>query len=195
LVINGGGNFDMHVPVNYFVYVAVDSVDVIHSFWVPQMGGKIDVVPGHTNHTWFQPTEIGTYIGECSEYCGTEHANMRMNLIVESTDDFNAWVKQMQAPLPTLTGDAAQGEQVFLNGACIGCHTIDGTKAAGKVGPNLTHVGSRSILAGGVIINTPSNLAAWLADPQGIKPGAKMPNLGLTQSQIQQLVAFLESLK
>jgi len=186
---------EMHAPVNSLVYVSVDSVDVIHSFWVPQMGGKIDVIPGHTNHTWFQPTEAGTYIGECSEYCGTEHANMRMDLIVETMDDFNAWVKQMQAPLPTLTGDAAQGEQDFLNGSCVGCHTIDGTKAAGIVGPNLTHVGSRHILAGAVIVNTPDNLAAWLANPQAIKPGAKMPDLGLTQSQIQRLVAFLESLK
>lgn len=186
---------EMHVPVDTLIYITVDSVDVIHSFWVPQMGGKIDTVPGHLNHTWFQPTETGTYVGECSEYCGTQHANMRMNLIVETLDAYNAWVSQQQAPLPTLTGDAAQGEQVFLNGSCVGCHTIDGTKASGKVGPNLTHIASRQFLAGGVITNTPDNLASWLADPPSLKEGVKMPKLGLSDVQIKQLVAFLESLK
>ncbi len=186
---------ELHTPVDALVYVTVDSVDVIHSFWVPQMGGKIDVIPGHLNSTWFQPTETGTFVGECSEYCGTEHANMRLDLVVETLDQYNAWVKQQQAPLPSLTGAAAQGEQVFLNGTCINCHAINGTSATGKVGPNLTHMGSRKILAGGVLTNTPENLAAWLADPPGIKPGVKMPKLGLTNDQIQQLVEFLESLQ
>ena len=185
---------EMHVPVDALVYITVDSVDVIHSFWVPQMGGKIDVIPGHTNHTWFQPTQTGTYIGECSEYCGTEHANMRMDFVVDTLDQYDAWVKQQQSPPPSLTGVAAQGEQFFLNGTCVNCHTIDGTTAAGTVGPNLSHLSSRKILGGGVLTNTPANLAAWIKDPPGIKPGVKMPNLGLTDDQIQQLVEFLDSL-
>lgn len=186
---------EMHIPINALVYITVDSADVIHSFWVPQMGGKIDVIPGHLNHTWFQPTQTGRFIGECSEYCGTEHAQMRMVVVVETLDQYTAWVKQQQAPLPDLSGDAAQGEQVFLTGACVGCHTIDGTKAAGKVGPNLTHLGSRQILAGAALSNTPENLAKWLDNPPGVKPGVKMPKLGLSGSQIQQLGAFLESLQ
>jgi cytochrome c oxidase subunit 2 len=186
---------EMHVPVNALVYITVDSADVIHSFWVPQMGGKIDVIPGHPNHTWFQPTQTGIFVGECSEFCGEEHAQMRLDLIVESSDKYDAWVRQQQAPLPVLTGVAAQGEQVFLKGACTACHTIDGTQAAGKVGPNLTHFGGRQILAGAVLTNTPENLATWLKNPPAVKPGVKMPNLGLTDSQIQQLVAFLDSLQ
>lgn len=186
---------EMHVPVNALVYITVDSADVIHSFWVPQMGGKIDVIPGHSNFTWFQPTQTGLFIGECSEFCGTEHAQMRLDLIVETPEQYLAWVSQQQAPLPALSGDAALGEEVFLKGACTGCHTIDGTKAAGKVGPNLTHMGSRQILAGAALTNTPENLARWLEDPPGIKPGVKMPKLVLSASQVQQLVAFLETLK
>ena len=186
---------EMHVPLNALVYISVDLADVIYSFWVPQMGGKIDVIPGHTNHTWFQPTDLGIFVGECSEFCGTEHAEMRLHVIVDTPEQYTTWVRQQQAPIPALTGDAALGEQVFLKGACTACHTIDGTPANGKVGPNLTHVGGRQILAGAALTNTPENLATWLDNPPAVKPGVKMPKLGLTASQIQQLVAFLESLK
>ncbi len=112
----------MHVPVNSLVFISVDSVDVIHSFWVPQMGGKIDVIPGHINQTWFQPTQTGQFIGECSEYCGAEHANMRLYLFVDTLDDYNAWVRQQQAAIPSMSGDAKDGEETFLNGSCAACH-------------------------------------------------------------------------
>jgi cytochrome c oxidase subunit 2 len=186
---------EMHVPVGGVINVDVESVDVIHSYWVPQLGGKLDAIPGHVNKTWFQPTIVGTYHGQCAEFCGLEHGDMRFNVIVETPEQFQTWVKQQQAPVATMNGAAAQGEQVFLNGACIGCHTIDGTKAQGKVGPNLTHLASRNIFAGGIMQTNRADLSTWLADPQKVKPGTLMPNLHLSQDQINQLVTFLENLK
>lgn len=183
------------IPVDTPVFLDVESVDVIHSYWVPQLGGKIDAIPGHTNTTWVQADQTGIYHGQCSEYCGTQHGGMLFDAVVVSANDFQVWVQNQQAPLPALTGQAALGEQVFLKGPCVGCHTIDGTAAQGKVGPNLTHFASRSIFAGGVADNTPPELDKWLANPGGIKPGTLMPNLNLTQTQIDELVAFLENLR
>ncbi|MDR3576797.1 MAG: cytochrome c oxidase subunit II [Anaerolineaceae bacterium] len=187
---------EMHVPVNATVYLDVESVDVIHSYWVPQLGGKMDAIPGHTNKTWFQPTQIGTFSGQCSEFCGAQHGNMRFTVVVDTPEKYQAWLKDQETAIPTLTAQAPiQGEQAFLNGACIGCHTIDGTKAQGKIGPNLTHFASRSVFAGATLTNTSDNLTKWITDPQAVKPGNLMPNLHLPQDQIRNLVAFLESLK
>ena len=187
---------EMHVPVNATVYLDVESVDVIHSYWVPQLGGKMDAIPGHTNKTWFQPTQTGTFQGQCSEFCGAQHGNMRFIVVVDTPDKYQAWLKEQEAAIPTLTAESpVAGEQAFLNGACIGCHTIDGTKAQGKLGPNLTHFASRSYFAGGTLINTSNNLTDWIANPQAIQPGNLMPNLHLPPEQIRNLVAFLESLK
>jgi cytochrome c oxidase subunit 2 len=187
---------EMHVPAGMQVAVDVESADVIHSFWVPQVAGKMDAVPGHVNHIYFKADQTGDFLGQCAEYCGTEHAWMRLRIIVDDPGTFDAWVKDQQAGIPqNLTGAAAQGEQVFLNGPCIGCHTINGTKAQGKIGPNLTHFASRTSFAGSSLENTPDNVTKWLQDPQAIKPGNLMPNLHLSQEQISQLVAFLESLK
>jgi cytochrome c oxidase subunit II len=186
---------EMHVPLNATVYLDIESVDVIHSYWVPQLGGKIDAIPGHINQTWFQPTQIGTFAGQCSEFCGAQHGNMRLTVVVDTPAQFQAWLTQQETAIPTLTGQAGQGEQAFLTGACIGCHTIDGTKAQGKIGPNLTHFASRSVFAGATLTNTPDNVSKWLANPQAIKPGNLMPDLHLAPDQINNLVAFLESLK
>jgi cytochrome c oxidase subunit 2 len=186
---------EMHVPVGVAVNVSLASVDVIHSFWVPQLFGKTDVIPGHNNTTWFLATKTGEYYGQCAEFCGAEHALMRLRIIVDTPEQFQAWVKQMQAPVQQMTGLAAQGEQAFMNGPCIGCHTIDNTNAQGKVGPNLTHFASRQYFAGDSFENTPENVAQWLKDPQAMKPGSLMPNLHLSQDEINQLVAFLDSLK
>jgi cytochrome c oxidase subunit 2 len=186
---------EMHVPVNAVVYVQVDSADVIHSFWVPQMGGKTDVIPGHTNLTWFQATELGTFVGECSEFCGDEHTHMRMDLVVETPEQYQAWVDLQKSALPQLSGLAAEGEGMFMEGACSSCHTINGTKAAGMSGPNLSHFESRKSIGGKVLENNPENLALWLHDPSKVKPGVLMPNLGLSTEQINALVAFLDSLK
>ncbi len=186
---------ELHVPVGAIVKLDLESADVAHSFWVPQLGGKTDVIPGHVNQTWFQATSPGTYHGQCAEFCGVEHADMRFDVVAESPDQFEAWVKHQQSPLPPMTGDAAKGEQVFMASPCVGCHTIDGTKAQGKVGPNLTHFGSRRIFAGGIMDNTPDNLAIWLRDPQQVKHGNLMPNLHLSTQQIDVLVTYLESTK
>jgi cytochrome c oxidase subunit 2 len=186
---------ELHIPVNTTVNIDVESVDVIHSYWVPQLGGKMDAVPGHTNFTWVNADQVGTFHGQCSEFCGAQHGKMLFDVYVDTPEQFQAWVKNQQSPIPQLTGQAAQGEQEFLKGACVGCHTIDGTTAQGKVGPNLTHLGSRFIYAGGVGINTYESMATWLANPQAVKPGTLMPNLHLSQSQIDDIVTFLVNLK
>jgi cytochrome c oxidase subunit 2 len=185
---------EYHVPVGQVVELDIESVDVVHSYWSPQLGGKVDAIPGHTNHTWFQATQTGQYHGQCAEFCGMQHANMRFTVYVDSPDQFQAWVKDQKAAIPTPSGAAAQGEQIFTTGACVGCHTIDGTDAQGTLGPNLTHFASRGIFAG-FLTNTPENVSSWLADPQALKPGNDMPNLKLTHDQINALVAFLENLK
>lgn len=186
---------ELHIPVGTVVTTDLESVDVIHSFWVPQLGGKTDVIPGHINHTWFQVNQTGTFHGQCAEFCGTQHAGMRIEVVVETTDQFQGWLKQQQSPVAVKSGMAAQGEQVFSNGACIGCHTIEGTKGQGKIGPNLTHFASRGYLAGAILENTPENVSKWLANPQAVKPGTLMPNLNLSPDQIAALTAYLESLK
>jgi cytochrome c oxidase subunit II len=186
---------ELHVPVGQTVDISLESVDVIHSFWVPELGGKIDVIPGQVNHTWFKVEKSGIFHGQCAEFCGVEHANMRFDAIAETPQQFQNWVALQQAPIPVMTGEAAKGEQTFMNGPCIGCHTINGTRAQGKVGPNLTHFASRQVFAGAILTNTPENVTAWLSDPQKIKPGNIMPNLHLAPDQISALVAYLESLK
>lgn len=186
---------ELHAPLNAVVNFDLESVDVIHSFWVPQLAGKTDVIPGHVNHTWFQANQLGTFHGQCAEFCGLEHALMRFEVVVETPDQFQTWVAQQQAPVAAMTGDAAKGEQLFLNGACIGCHTVNGTKAQGKVGPNLTHLASRKLFAGAVFDNTADNLKKWLTNPPAMKPGTQMPNLNLAPADIDALVAYLTSLK
>lgn len=187
---------DLHVPVGQPVQVELTSADVIHSFWVPELAGKTDNIPGRTTHTWFSVDRAGGYLGLCAEFCGAQHANMRFRVIAESPEEFEAWVKNQQAPAarPT-TALAQQGKQAFLSNACVGCHTIAGTTAQGKVGPDLTHVGSRRTIAAGVLPSTPENLARWVRNPQEVKPGTLMPDLNLSETTIDALVAYLESLK
>ena len=186
---------ELHVPVGSIITADLESIDVIHSFWVPQLAGKTDVIPGRINHTWFQVGQAGNFHGQCAEFCGIQHANMRFEVVAESKEQFQAWVQQQQSAPTPRTGDAAKGEQIFLSGTCIGCHTVGGTKAQGKTGPNLTHFATRGNFAGAVLQNNPTNLARWLADPQAVKPGTLMPNLKLSQEQIDALVAYLTSLK
>jgi cytochrome c oxidase subunit 2 len=186
---------ELVVPTGILVNIDVQTVDVIHSFWVPELGGKIDAIPGITNQTRFQAEKAGVFTGQCAEFCGADHAQMRMTVISMSPDEYNTWVKNQQAPIPQFSGDASLGEQVFMKGSCIGCHTINNTKAQGKIGPNLTHFSSRSIFAGGILANTPDNLTQWLTNPQAIKSGSLMPNLHLANNDIRLLVAYLGSLK
>ncbi|MBI4495237.1 MAG: cytochrome c oxidase subunit II [Chloroflexi bacterium] len=186
---------EVHIPVGRPISFTLKSADVIHSFWVPRLGGKMDVVPGHTNHLYLTAYQAGTYLGQCVEFCGLQHANMKLRLIAHTPEEFDAWVQSQQAPPSQAAGKAQEGAQVFARSACVGCHTVAGTPAQGKIGPNLTHVGSRTSLAGAVLDNTPENLARWLRDPQEVKPGNQMPNLHLSDVDIEALVAYLESLK
>jgi cytochrome c oxidase subunit 2 len=186
---------ELHLPANAIVSVDLESVDVIHSFWVPQLGGKTDAIPGRTNQMWFQAGQIGTFHGQCAEFCGIQHADMRFSVVVEPEDQFRAWVERQQAQVAAKSGAAAQGEQVFMTGACIGCHTIDGTKAVGKVGPNLTHFASRDTFAGGSMANNTENLRRWLQNPEREKPGNMMKIVPLAPDQIEALIAYLQSLE
>jgi cytochrome c oxidase subunit II len=186
---------DLHVPVGEVVGITLESDNVIHSFWVPELTGKTDVVPGHENKTWLRAQNAGQYNGQCAEFCGSQHAHMLFHVVAQSRADFDMWVKNQQVTPAPPTGDAAKGAAVFANSACVGCHTIAGTKAQGKVGPNLTHFGSRLSIAAGTLPNTPLNLVMWLRNPQAIKPENDMPNLGLSNSDVEALVAYLESLK
>ena len=187
---------EIHVPVGRSVRVDLSSVDVIHSFWVPELGGKVDMVPGHRNQTTFRAVKIGTYRGQCAEFCGLDHAYMGFLTMADSPREYEAWVRNQQQPAarPT-TPEAMQGEAAFLTAGCAGCHAIVGTNARGVLGPNLTHIGSRQTIGANLLANNPENMARWLADPQALKPGNLMPNLRLDSTTIGQLVAYLESLK
>ncbi|MSQ30986.1 MAG: cytochrome c oxidase subunit II [Dehalococcoidia bacterium] len=190
---------ELHVPVGRAVSVTLESKDVIHSFWVPQLSGKVDMMPGHRNHLWFTPTQARPepYLAQCAEFCGISHANMRFRVFVRPAADFDAWTKSTAADRTAPTTDIAKaGEAQFAASGCVGCHTVKGNAAAaGTVGPNLTHFGSRTTLGSGVVDSNPQNIRKWLANPQNVKPGALMPNLNLSQDALDKLVPYLEGLK
>ena len=196
-----GGKFatanEIHVPVDHTVSATLLSADVIHSFWIPQMGGKLQCIPGHVNTKVFVPVITGSYIGQCAEYCGTQHARMRMLLIVQSVKDFDVWFANQRLPARKPTGAlATAGAALIGKEPCAGCHTIRGnTPMAGVLGPDLTHVASRSTLAAVTITNTPANLRRWIHDPSAIKPGVLMPTVPLTTQQLDEISAYLEELK
>ncbi len=193
---------EVHFPVGREIHFELRSADIIHSFWIPAMGGKRDVIPGQVNELTFTPHETGEFYGQCVEFCGTSHANMRFRAFVDTKDGFDRWVKQQQSPpvMPT-SGPAAAGAPIFANAPCAICHTVKGISGFSKqysgkfTGPDLTHFGSRSTLAGGILSNTPRNLAMFIQDPDKVKPGARMPTLGLQGKDLNDLVAYLESLK
>ena len=185
---------ELHVPVGRPVAIKLVGWDVIHSFWVPQIAAKRDVIPGRVNRITFTADTPGTYWGQCAEFCGTSHANMMLRVMVDTPEDFDRWVKAQLAPPVEPAGPAADGKALYAASACVGCHTIQGV-SAGVLGPDLTHFGSRTTLAAGMFPSGPETLAAWLKDPQAVKPGAKMPNLGLTGEQARALAAYLLSLK
>jgi cytochrome c oxidase subunit II len=186
---------ELHIPVGTKIALQIESADVIHSFWVPKLGGKVQAIPNQHNTSWIQSDEPGTFRAQCFQLCGTSHANMRFVVVAESKSDFDNWIKNQLATPAAATGDAAKGAQVFQSSACVGCHTVAGTPAVGKIGPNLTHVGSRLTLAGAILDNKPDQLAMWLHDPPAVKPGSLMPNLHLTDDQVSSLTVYLESLK
>jgi cytochrome c oxidase subunit 2 len=188
---------ELHLPSGRPVRLSLESDDIIHSFWVPQLGGKRDLVPGQINQITLVATKPGMYPGQCAEFCGLSHANMRFRVFVDSPADFAKWqAAELAGPASTPSENqlAAEGAKVFANSPCTTCHTIQGV-SKGYVGPELTHFGSRSTLAAGVLANTPDNAAKWITDPQIIKPGANMPPLLLAGPKRDALVAYLESLK
>lgn len=186
---------DIHIPVGRPIEVELTTDDVIHSFWVPQLTGKTDLISGRTNRMWIQADRPGLYRGQCAEYCGLQHANMIFYVVADPPATFRAWLAREARPATTPNGGAAtRGEQVFLSSACVGCHTIRGTIAGGKVGPDLTHVGGRVSIGAGAVPNTPSNLAIWISDSQSVKPGNLMPPIPLSRDDLEAVVAFLEGL-
>ena len=185
---------EIHVPVGEPVLIHLESADVIHSFWVPQLAGKTDANPGHHRLVWFTPTRVGTFAGQCAEFCGVQHTWMLIRVVVETPTAYQAWVRHERGPAATPTGLALRGKQVFDQQACGSCHTIAGTAANGVAGPDLTHVASRATIGGGVLPNTPEMMRRWLTDPQAVKPGALMPNFKLTPDEVQALAAYMESL-
>ncbi|HUO06177.1 MAG TPA: cytochrome c oxidase subunit II [Candidatus Binataceae bacterium] len=188
---------ELHIPLGRPIRLHLESADIIHSFWVPELGGKRDVVPGQINELTFVATVPGMYPGQCAEFCGLSHANMRMRVFVDSPDDFAKWNNaQIAAPAAPAANDqlAAYGAKIFVDSPCTACHTIDGV-SKGYIGPNLTHFGSRTTLAAGLLQNNPMNVAHWISDPEEIKPGANMPALLLPGHKLDALTAYLESLK
>jgi cytochrome c oxidase subunit II len=187
---------EIHVPVGVPVRLELSSADVIHSFWIPQLAGKTDVVPGERNVAWLQADKPGVYRGACTEYCGLQHANMAAFVVAESPGQFAQWVQsQRDSAAAPSEPDASRGLAVFQASTCASCHTIRGSPAGGRIGPDLTHLTSRMTIAGGALENTRGNLAGWIANPQTIKPGNDMPTIMLHAADLQALVAYLETLK
>jgi cytochrome c oxidase subunit 2 len=190
---------ELHIPLSEpparrVTSLRLESVDVIHSFWIPQLNGKTDVVPNHPNTMWVEPLRAGAYYGQCAEYCGTQHANMQIRVFVHPKAEFDRWVAAQQARPPESPAVAA-GRALFLTTACVNCHTVRGTSADGTFGPDLTHLMSRLTIGAGVARNTEANLRRWVADPAHLKPGALMPAMNLTDDQIGAVVAYLLTLQ
>ena len=200
---------ELHIPVGQPISFDLESADVIHSFWVPYLAGTLDTIPNRVNQMWFTADEPGNYWGQCKEYCGASHALMKFRVIAEPRQDFDAWVQAQKAPAAAPpAGPAARGAEIFgavrpanpgavtpATGTCKACHTIAGTEAQGKVGPDLTRFGTRTTVAAGIMDNTPDNLRMWLENPPAVKPGSKMPSYNLTPEELDSLVAYLLSLK
>ncbi|PYT01625.1 MAG: cytochrome c oxidase subunit II [Acidobacteria bacterium] len=187
---------ELHLPLGRTVKVELQSNDVIHSIWLPNMHGKKDLIPNYPTVFYFRPDKIGTYWGQCAEFCGYEHAKMRFIVIVETPEEFDAWLKAGQQPSVTPTDPTQQhGQQIFLTSVCTQCHTVQGTNASGRVGPNLTHVASRQYIAAGSLQNTREHLRSWITDPQAIKPGNRMPMNTYSEEDLDALVSYIESLK
>jgi cytochrome c oxidase subunit 2 len=189
---------ELHLPRGKPVQLDMTSADVIHSFWAPGLGGKRDLTPGRTTRIAFRPDSLGEVAGQCAEFCGASHANMRLRVFVESDSAFAAWAARQQtaAAVPPRGSLAERGQELFAHGACIACHTITGVpQARGTVGPNLTHVGSRTMVAGAMLPNTEEWLRRWITNAPYLKPGSLMPAMPLPDDQVAALIAYLQSLK
>ena len=193
---------ELHVPVSDPKYptptfLTLLSADTDHSFWVPRLAGKTDLIPNHSNSMWIDPHETGVYLGQCAQYCGTQHAKMLLRVYVEPRVDFDRWVQAQQKQVSandSLDAEAAEGLRVFESTACMNCHAVAGTGAKGRFGPDLTHLMSRDTIASGAVPNTPANLRLWVENPDAFKPGSLMPAMNLTKQQFDELTAYLLTL-
>src|SRR5712671_2914555 len=185
---------ELHVPVGSRTFLNLLSADTDHSFWVPRLAGKTDLIPNHPNKMWIEPRETGLYLGQCAQYCGTQHAKMLLRIYVQSREDFDRWVRQ-QAAAAQADDPSSEGRKIFEQTACINCHTVAGTPANGRFGPDLTHLMSRATLGSGIAPNTPDNLRRWIRRPDDFKPGSRMPPMGLSEQQLDAVTAYLLSLR
>ncbi|MBL9174125.1 MAG: cytochrome c oxidase subunit II [Verrucomicrobiales bacterium] len=190
---------ELHVPVSspgrpMPTFLDLRSADVIHSFWVPRLAGKTDLVPNRRNHMWIEPQRTGLFIGQCAEYCGTQHAKMLLRVYVHTPEDFDRWVREQKAPAGVPPA-VAPGRRVFEQTACVNCHALSGTIADGRFGPDLSHLMSRETLGAGALTNSAAGLKDWIRSPDRFKPGVLMPAMNLPESDLDQLVAYLATLK
>jgi cytochrome c oxidase subunit 2 len=188
---------ELHIPVSDPLhptptYLEMSSADTDHSFWVPQLAGKTDLIPNRINVMWIDPPSAGLYLGQCAQYCGVQHAKMLLRVYAQSRSDFDAWVDEQRQPAKSSTED---GQAVFLRNACINCHTVAGTIAKGRFGPDLTHLASRDTIASGALPNTPSNLRKWIDNPDQLKPGCLMPAMHLNAYDLNAVTAYLTTLR
>jgi cytochrome c oxidase subunit II len=190
---------ELHVPVSDRTrptptFLTLLSADTDHSFWIPRLAGKTDLIPNRVNLTWIDPRETGLFLGQCASYCGTQHAQMLLRVYVDSKDQFETWVQQQRQP-PREDPAVAEGKRVFQTTACVNCHAVSGTIGAGQYGPDLTHLMSRDTIASGMRPNTAANLRAWIKDPDAIKPGVRMPAMNLSDPDLDALTAYLLTLR
>lgn len=194
---------ELHIPISdpskpLPTYLTMSSADTDHSFWVPRLAGKMDVIPNRVNTMWMDPSVAGLYLGQCAQYCGTQHAKMLLRVYADTPEQFAAWVAQQKKPAQQdFAGNAAaaEGQTVFLHNACINCHAVGGTAATGRFGPDLTHMASRDTIASGAIQNTPENLRKWIDDPNSLKPGSLMPPMHLNSHDLDVITAYLTQLR
>ncbi|HWB97496.1 MAG TPA: cytochrome c oxidase subunit II [Bryobacteraceae bacterium] len=187
---------EIHIPVGRPVLIRGTSHDVIHSFWVPNLNGKRDLIPSRITSEWIQADRPGRFRGQCAEFCGMQHAHMALWVIAEPEQKFQAWVeRQLEPAAAPMDEQRRVGQQIFLSHACIFCHTVAGTPAAGQAGPDLTHLAGRSTIAAGTLPNTKGNLGGWILDPQNIKPGTRMATVNLKAEEVEPLLDYLESLQ
>jgi cytochrome c oxidase subunit 2 len=189
---------ELHIPVSSdaatATFLKLTSADVNHSFWIPQLAGKTDLIANHVNTMWMDPQKPGLYLGQCAQFCGSQHAMMLLRVYVDTPEQFDTWIRNQQHPAPQ-DPTVEAGRMVFARQACMNCHTVSGTDATGRFGPDLTHLMSRTTLASGAMDNTPENLRQWIKSPDTFKRGALMPAMQLTDEQLNQVTAYLETLK
>src|ERR1700730_15411122 len=190
---------ELHVPASdpahpTPTFITLLSEDTDHSFWVPRLGGKTDLIPNHPNRMWIDPQVTGLYVGQCAQYCGTQHAKMLLRVYVQSRQEFDRWVEEQSQPAQA-SAAVSEGQHIFQTTACINCHAVSGTVGDGRFGPDLTHLMSRETIAAGAAPNTPENLRLWIQDPDAIKPGSKMPAMGLSDHELEALTAYLATLR